>query len=116
MNEYSRRVSPFVFAMLALAGAILLTACNQSNSGASSPAHGSPTAFSEPGLTAKLVDAASKKPVEGAEIYGYYASQSGTLGGGKQLGEQVKSFEAQSDENGVFTLPAWTTGERKVSG
>lgn len=116
MNEYSRRVSPFVSAMLAFAGAILLTACNQSNSGASIPAHGSPTAFSEPGLTAKLVDAESKKPVEGAVIYGYYASQSGTLGGGKQLGEQVKSFEAQSDENGVFTLPAWTTGERKLSG
>lgn len=105
--------SPLLRSSLTACGvlfALLLTACNQTNGGTAA------ASLSEPGITAQLIDAETKQPVEGAVIYGYYATQTGTLGGGKQLGEQIKSFETQTDANGVFTLAAWNTGERKVSG
>ena len=98
---------------LAIPGLILLfTACDNNDIAA----RGKAPSFSEPGVTAKIVDAETTKPVQGAVIYGYYATQAGTLGGGKSQGEQLKSFETETDANGVFTLPAWDTGERKVSG
>ena len=72
--------------------------------------------FSEPGLTAKIVDAVTKQPLEGALIFGYYATQTGGVGGGRGLAEQVRSFETQTDANGVFTLPAWNTADRVIKG
>jgi hypothetical protein len=72
--------------------------------------------YSEPGLRGKIVDGVTQKPLEGAMVYGYYATQKGSLGGGKQLVELVRSFETATDANGVFTLPAWDTGDRPVKG
>ena len=72
--------------------------------------------YSEPSLTGRIVDATTKQPLEGVLVYGYYATQTGSVGGGRPLADQVRSFEAQTDANGVFTLPAWNTGDRVIRG
>ena len=111
--------------LLALTSLALLTACNAQKPAPSSTPVAAPVAapkamtapqFSEPGLTAKIVDAVTKQPLEGALIFGYYATQTGGVGGGRGLAEQVRSFETQTDANGVFILPAWNTADRVIKG
>ena len=77
---------------------------------------GEPKTYSEPTVIGKIIDAETKLPIQGAMIYGFYATSSGTLAGGSKLGEHVKSFEVTTDANGQFKLEAWSTGERKVGG
>ena len=72
--------------------------------------------FVEPALRAKIVDEISKQPVEGAAVYGYYAAQQGSLGGGKGLVDVVRSFETPTDANGQFELPAWNSGDKSIDG
>ncbi|MGL5005664.1 MAG: hypothetical protein ACRDAM_22275, partial [Casimicrobium sp.] len=72
--------------------------------------------YSEPALVGKIIDAQTKQPIQGVMIYGHYATSQGSFGGGSKPGEHVKSFLVQTDTNGVFTLEAWDTGDRKVSG
>jgi hypothetical protein len=71
--------------------------------------------YSEPALIGKVINQETKKPIEGALIYGHYATSSGTLAGGSKFGEHVKSFEAVTDANGKFKLDAWRT-DKKISG
>jgi hypothetical protein len=73
--------------------------------------------FSEPAITGKIVDAQTKLPIQGAFVYGFYATHGGgTVAGGSKPGEPVKSFLAVTDANGVYTLDAWSTGDRQVGG
>jgi hypothetical protein len=73
--------------------------------------------FSEPAITGKIIDAQTKQPIEGAFVYGFYATHGGgTLAGGSKPGEPVKSFLAVTDANGVYKLDAWDTGTRQIGG
>jgi hypothetical protein len=115
--------------LCAISCTLALTACDERTTGrtdgyitkpANAVEYGVPLGdgkkYSEPGLRGKIVDAVTKKPIEGAMVYGYYATQKGGVGGGKQLVEMVRSFEAASDANGVFELPMWDTGDKPVKG
>lgn len=102
----------------------LLTACNAQKPVAGSPPTNSATStplgdgrkYSEPALIGKIVDAETKLPVKGALIYGFYATAKGSLAGGSQFVEAVRSFEAETDVNGQFKLDAWDTGDRAIKG
>lgn len=73
--------------------------------------------FSEPAVTAKIIDAVTGQPLAGVMVYGFYAtSGGGTLAGGSKFGQHVKSFETATDANGVFRLEAWDTGNREING
>ena len=73
--------------------------------------------FSEPAVRGKIVDAVTQQPIQGVIVYGFYATTGGgTLAGGSKFGQHVKSFETETDASGVFTLPAWDTGTRVISG
>jgi hypothetical protein len=103
--------------VLALVCVALMSACN-----AQKPATGTTAnttdgkTYSEPALIGQIIDRETKKPIEGAIVYGHYATSSGTLAGGSKFGEHVKSFEAVTDANGNFKLDAWNTGDRKITG
>lgn len=112
---------------LALCLSLCLSACNAqepsptSKSMPSSPSSvsapvGTPQ-FSEPAVRGKIVDAVTQQPIQGVMVYGFYATTGGgTLAGGSKFGQHVKSFETETDASGVFTLPAWDTGTRVISG
>jgi hypothetical protein len=89
---------PCITHMLAFACATLLTACTYSTG-----------SFDEPGLRGKLIDAETSQPVQGAVIYGYYATAEGSLGGGETIKEILRVFEVESNAEGVFEIPAWKT-------
>lgn len=102
----------------------LLSACNAqkpvagstpTNSAISTPL-GDGRKYSEPALIGRVIDAETKLPVKGALIYGFYATAKGSLAGGSQFVEAVRSFEAETDVNGQFKLDAWDTGDRPIKG
>jgi hypothetical protein len=68
--------------------------------------------YSEPALIGKVIDEETKLPLQGVIVYGHYATASGSLAGGDAPGELVRSFETETDANGVFKLDAWDTGDR----
>ena len=72
--------------------------------------------YVEPTLIAKIIDVETAQPVQGAFIYGYYATSEGTLAGGTKGGEHVKSFMVQTDASGVFRLEGFDTGARLIGG
>lgn len=84
--------------VVALVGATVLSACTYSTG-----------SFDEPGLRGKLIDAETSLPVQGAVIYGYYATAEGSLGGGETIKTILRVFEVESDANGLFEIPAWKT-------
>jgi hypothetical protein len=106
--------------LLVLSSLFLLTACEAQKPGASgagasataaSATSAKPQSFSEPALIGKVIDEATKRPIEGALIYGHYATTSGTLVGGTKFGALIKSFEVVTDANGDFKLEAWSATE-----
>jgi hypothetical protein len=107
---------------LACASALLVSACEAQKPPMTAlkpaPLNLSNTApFSEPAITGKIVDAQTKQPIQGAFVYGYYATHGGgTLAGGSKPGEPVKSFLAVTDADGVYKLDAWDTGTRQIGG
>ena len=105
-----------VMALMSLAAGCDAQKPVQSPTTVAAPKSAATPQFSEPGLTAKIVDAVTKQALEGALIFGYHATQTGGVGGGRGLAEQVRSFETQTDADGVFTLPAWNTGDRVIKG
>ncbi len=114
MSTHMRTV--LVIALMSLAAGCGAQKPVQSPTTGAAPKSAISPQFSEPGLTAKIVDAVTKQPLEGALVFGYYATQTGGVGGGRGLAEQVRSFETQTDASGVFTLPAWNTGDRVIKG
>ena len=67
--------------------------------------------FSEPYVYGAVIDKITKKPIQGAIVYGYYATVTGSLGGGESISKYVHNFEAITDANGRFTLPAWGSSD-----
>lgn len=104
--------------------ALVVSACNAQKptpttaaSSSSTVAAPSKPLFSEPAVRGKIVDAVTLQPIQGVMVYGFYATTGGgTLAGGSKFGQHVKSFETETDANGVFTLAAWDTGTRPISG
>jgi len=91
--------------VLAFACATLLSACTYSAG-----------SFDEPGLRGKLIDAETSQPVQGAVVYGYYATAAGSLGGGETIKEILRVFEVESNAEGIFEVPAWKTSWSITSG
>ena len=122
----NKPISKVVRHSVAFTLALLLTACSdaQRSPGVSPPApnaaigetQGDGKKYSEPALTGRIVDAETKLPIQGAFIYGHYATSSGTLAGGSKFGEHVKSFAVETDANGVFKLDAWNSGVTPIQG
>lgn len=91
--------------VVAFVAATLLSACTYSTG-----------SFDEPGLRGKLIDAETSQPVQGAVVYGYYATAAGSLGGGETIKEILRVFEVESNAEGVFEVPAWKTNWSITSG
>lgn len=72
--------------------------------------------FEEPGIRGKIVDADTQQPLPGVVVFGYYATVEGSLGGGESLQDVVRVFEVESDANGVFEIPPWSSGTQKIKG
>ena len=122
---YWLRVPTARLAPLALSLALLtcMSACEAQKPGTGQSANSANSANSskgnryvEPTLIAKIIDAETAQPVQGAFIYGYYATSEGTLAGGTKGGEHVKSFMVQTDASGVFRLEGFDTGARLIGG
>jgi hypothetical protein len=112
MNNHMRYHAPLptairyaAAAFAVLIGAIALSACNGSGG----------TRYIEPTVIGRIVDFETKKPIQGAFIYGHYATSSGKLAGGRKFGEEVKSFLVQTDANGMFRIEGWKS-EQPISG
>jgi hypothetical protein len=97
MNRFATSLN-LARSLIAFCALTLLTACTYSTG-----------SFDEPGLRGKLIDAETNQPVQGAVIYGYYATAEGSLGGGETIKEILRVFEVESDANGVFEIPEWKT-------
>ena len=91
--------------VVAFVAATLLSACTYSTG-----------SFDEPGLRGKLIDAETSQPVQGAVVYGYYATAAGSLGGGETIKEILRVFEVESNAEGIFEVPAWKTSWSITSG
>lgn len=103
----------------AFSATLLVSACNAQKPAPTPASAGAPSKplFSEPAVRGKIVDAVTQQPIQGVIVYGFYATTGGgTLAGGSKFGQHVKSFETETDANGVFTLAAWDTGTRPISG
>ena len=72
--------------------------------------------FDEPGVRGKVIDHDTKAPLQGVIVYGYYATVEGSIGGGESVKEVLRSFEAETDANGVFELPPWKSSLKLVRG
>lgn len=72
--------------------------------------------FDEPGVRGKVIDHDTKAPIQGVIVYGYYATVAGSIGGGESVKEVLRSFEAETDANGVFELPPWKSSLKLVRG
>lgn len=70
------------------------------------PACASPLTYSAEPIEAWVIDAVTKKPMEGVIVTANWQLVEGTLGGSRPLG-QLKVMEAVTDKNGRFAFPAW---------
>jgi hypothetical protein len=70
--------------------------------------------YVEPTVIGRIVDKETKKPIQGAFIYGFYATSTDKVMGGRKFGEAVKSFMVQTDANGMFRIEGWKS--ERVSG
>lgn len=67
---------------------------------------GSPLYYSAEAIEARVIDAVTKKPLEGVVVTANWQLIEGTIGGSRPIG-QLKVMEAVTDKNGRFTFPAW---------
>lgn len=70
------------------------------------PACAKPLTYSAEPIEAWVIDAETKKPMEGVIVTANWQLVEGTLGGSRPLG-QLKVMEAVTDKNGRFAFPAW---------
>mgnify|MGYP000624985124 CR=1 FL=1 len=76
------------------------------------PACAKPLTYSAEPIEAWVIDAATKKPLEGVVVTANWQLEEGTLGGNVQVG-QLMVLEAVTDKSGRFYFPAW--GPLKVA-
>jgi hypothetical protein len=114
-HRFPASVSRTLRHLLALSSLVLLGACEAQKPASVTQASTAPQ-YSEPALIGKIIDAETKRPIQGAFVYGHYATSQGSIGGGSKFGEHVKSFAVETDANGQFKLGAWSTGDRKIGG
>jgi uncharacterized protein (DUF2237 family) len=113
-------------ALVVLAVATLLTACDARKPDAVTAAVAPATAisasakkppkYSEPAVTGIVLDAATQQPLAGVVIFGHYATVQGSVGGGESIAQVLHTFEVETDANGSFTIPAWDSGEIPIKG
>lgn len=65
-----------------------------------------PKQYSAEAIEARVVDAETKKPLEGVVVTANWQLEEGTLGGNRSAG-QLMVMETVTDKNGRFTFPAW---------
>jgi len=65
-----------------------------------------PLTYSAEGIEAKVIDADTKKPLEGVVVTANWQLEEGTFGGNVAAG-QLMVMEAVTDTNGVFRFAAW---------
>jgi hypothetical protein len=65
-----------------------------------------PRQYSAEAIMAKVVDADTKKPIEGVIVTANWQLERGTVGGNVPVG-QIMVMETVSDKDGKFTFPAW---------
>jgi len=65
-----------------------------------------PLTYSAEGIEAKVIDADTKKPLEGVVVTANWQLEEGTFGGNVPAG-QLMVMEAVTDTNGVFRFAAW---------
>ncbi|MEK7322119.1 MAG: hypothetical protein AABZ84_03455 [Pseudomonadota bacterium] len=63
--------------------------------------------YSAEPIEARVVDAETKQPVEGAIVTANWELVAGTLAGGPEVIKQMMVVEAVTDSNGRFSFPAW---------
>jgi hypothetical protein len=114
-HRFPASVSRTMRHLLALSSLALLGACEAQKPANVTQASTAPQ-YSEPALIGKIIDAETKRPIQGAFVYGHYATSQGSIGGGSKFGEHVKSFAVETDATGEFKLEAWNTGDRKIGG
>lgn len=105
--------------LLAVAS-LAVTGCNDANSPPRNQSNlttkASAPKFSEPGLTAKIIDRDTQQPLQGVIVYGYYATVTGSLAGGESLTQVLRAFEFETDASGVFRIPPWDSGDQLIKG
>ena len=92
---------------------LTLSGCND---GKSATAAGKITRYDEPGLTGQVLAEDTQQPLQGVIVFGFYATVQGSEAGGESVSQVLRSFETETDANGVFTLPAWSTGDLPIKG
>lgn len=65
-----------------------------------------PKQYAAEAIEASVVDAETKKPLEGVVVTANWQLEEGTLGGNRSAG-QLMVMEAVTDKNGRFAFPAW---------
>lgn len=65
-----------------------------------------PLTYSAEPINAQIVDAETKRPIEGVVIVANWQLKEGTLGGSVPAG-QLMVMETVTDKEGKFTFPAW---------
>jgi hypothetical protein len=94
-------IKPRLIFVALVVGILTLTHCSFNSFG---------LRFSEPEVRGAIINKLTKKPVHGALVYGFYATEIGQYHGTRITG-YVHNFEVQTDENGRFTLPAWGSND-----
>lgn len=77
-----------------------------------SPLWGCAIQYSAEPITARVVDAETKQPIEGVNIVAHWQLEGG-LEGGNNVG-QMMVMEAVTDANGKFSFPAWGPKEMPI--
>ncbi len=67
---------------------------------------GYPSKYSAEAIEARVIDAETKRPLEGVIVTANWELEEGTLGGNVPVG-QLMVMEAVTDKSGRFYLPAW---------
>ena len=70
------------------------------------PACAGPLTYSAEAIEAKVIDADTKKPLDGVVVTANWQLEEGTLGGNVQAG-QLMVMEAVTGKDGKFAFPGW---------
>jgi len=65
--------------------------------------------FHKPEYRGKIIDAETKKPLEGVVVVAIYSTSDVIGGPGGPSSREIGAREALTDENGIFVIPSYTT-------